>query len=175
MSKLLKSGKLNSGVITEIKKLGKEIKEIKPLNEDLEDEIEEGEIEQFENFVSGRVSRGTSTLSQSEIVETSVRERRIAKEDESEINFRPSYQGGGGNPYSANKYTPVGNAESSGAKSEVGTRALGERSLEQRDSQASQNQDSWRGAGNMESGGDRGYVGQQEASQNERKRKDALL
>ena len=39
MSKLLKSGKLNSGIINEIKKLGKEIKEIKHLKEDLEDKI----------------------------------------------------------------------------------------------------------------------------------------
>ncbi len=170
MHKLSKSEK-KSEVIKEIKKLGSEIKEIKKVNEDLEDEIEEEEEQRFENFVAGRISRGSSTLTQSEIVDNSPRERRIAKEDESEINFRASYTGGG-NPYSANKYTPVGNAEASGNKSEIGTRALGDRNIEQRDSTANQNQDSWRGAGSTESGAQRSYVTQQEQDQNDRKRKN---
>ncbi|MGV8142123.1 MAG: hypothetical protein ACP5NS_00635 [Candidatus Pacearchaeota archaeon] len=175
MPKSTKPDKNNSSsikLVREIRKLGPEIKEIKQKTEDLEEEIEEEEEARFERFISGRVSTGTSTLTQSEIVNNSPRERRIAKEDESEINFRPSYTGGG-NPYSANKYTPVGSAESSSS----GARPLGERPLEPRNNLsqgASQNNDSWRGAGNMESGGERNYAGTQEQNQNERRRKSDL-
>ena len=162
-------------VIKEIRKLGKDIKEIKPVKvENLEEEIYEEEDSQFSNFISGKPDRDTSpTLEQSEIVNNDTRERRIPKEDEKEINFRPSYLGGGGNAYQSTQYTPVGSAESA--------RALGERSLEQRGGlQQGQNQNSnsnnnqSRPAGHMETSGERTYLDpqQQNQDQNDRRRKN---
>jgi hypothetical protein len=116
--------------IVEIKKITKEIKEVKPeKKEDLEEEIEGEELENFAEFISGRRRNFSSTLAQSEISSNpEVRTSRVAKEDEEEVNFRPSYKGGG-NPYKSNNYTPVGSAESSASSQ---TRDLGERSMEQR-------------------------------------------
>ena len=168
--------------IKEIRKIEPKIKEIKKeKTEDLEEEISEEEQEDFKSFISGRRRIESSTLVQSEIPQNNpqLRERRIAKEDESEINFRPSYTGNAGNPYASKTYTPVGSAESSTNRAEVGTRGFGETTLEpRRDLQPnaqSQNSDNqWRGAGNMETAGERSYASQQDQSQSERKRKNNM-
>lgn len=157
--------------IVEIKKLGKDIKEIKPeKKEDLEEEIEENEVEKFSEFISGRRRNFSSTLAQSEIVQDSeVRQSRVSKEDQEEINFRPTYKGGG-NPYKSNNYTPAGSAESSGNRE---SRSLGERPQEQNpfQNQNRQQEEQWRNSGSPEQSGERSYFSQQEQSINEKRRK----
>ncbi|MBS3081820.1 hypothetical protein J4416_02695 [Candidatus Pacearchaeota archaeon] len=140
--------------IKEIRKIEHPIKEIKKDKiESLDDEFEEDDSQ---HFVNGSRIRGfgkSSTLDTSETSSDPVfRERRVAKEDEEEISFRPSYTGGAQDQKS--KYTPVGSSESSGVSQ---TRVLGgERSFEQRsDLQQNQNMDDQRG-GEME--GARAYV-----------------
>ncbi len=174
LKKQVKENSQNSGKIKEIKKLGSEIKEIKKeKREDLEEEIQEEDEERFETFVSRRTSKSNPSLEQSEIINETPRERRVSKEDESEVNFRPSYTGGG-NPYSADKYTPVGSAEAS--TSNVGIRELGERSLEQRRElgTTAQSNDQWHNSGRPESSGERGYISQQEQDTSERKKRNTL-
>ncbi len=158
--------------IVEIRKLGKEIKEIKPKKEEnLEEEIEEEEIENFTEFISGRRRNFSSTLSQSKIsVDSEVRESRITKEDEEERHFKPSYKGGG-NPYKSNKYTPVGSAESSRSSS---NRRLGDNTMEQRSpfgNNKSQQEERWGNAGSPETGAEREYISSQEQSNNEKRRR----
>lgn len=158
--------------IVEIRKIGKEIKEIKPKKEEsLEEEVEEKETENFAEFISGRKRNFSSTLSQSDISgDIQERASRISKEDEEEINFKPSYKGGG-NPYKEKKYTPVGSAESSRGSS---NRHLGERSMEQRSpfgNNMAQQEEQWRGAGSPETGTEREYISSQEHSDNEKRRR----
>ncbi len=158
--------------IVEIRKIGKEIKEIKSeKKENLEDEIEEEEVEHFAEFISGRKRNFSSTLVQSEISKTpSTRDSRISKEDEEEVNFRPSYKGGG-NPYKNNEYTPVGSAESSNGSS---NRRLGDRTMAQRspfENNLSQKEESWRNAGSLETGAEREYISSQEQIDNEKRKK----
>lgn len=150
--------------IKEIRKLGTEIKEVpkekkvESLDDELGDEEDLDESQGF-SFSSRRINK-TSTLEASEGKQETFEERqdRISKEDRQEINFRPSYTGGG-NPYKGNAYTPVGSAESSSK-----TRDLGERGIESeinlRDNGMGQNN-----GGNME----RNYAGEKEENR-ERKR-----
>lgn len=117
--------------VKEIRKIESNIKEIKKekKEENLEEEFEDGEFFDEGDFISGfRRSGRTSTLEASEIPQTvEGRQNEISKEDRDEINFRPSYIGGG-NPYQNNNYTPVGSSESSAASQ---TRSLGERNFDQ--------------------------------------------
>src|SRR3989344_2560632 len=117
--------------IKEIKKISSAIKEIKlEKKETLEEEVEELKSEDSPEFALMRRRNATSTLAQNEAPqETAGRQRIIAKEDEVEMNFRPSYAGGG-NPYKEKKYTPVGSAESGAV---VAGRAIGEQTLRQQD------------------------------------------
>ncbi len=156
--------------VKEIRKIESNIKEIKPeKKEDLEEEIKEKELENFQSFISNKKSFGSSTLEQTEISqEENIRERKVAKEDEDEINFRPSYLGGG-NPYKENKYSPVGNAEYLGDSSNK--RALGQRSFEQEKS-SGQNQEFENQrlqSENRESNDERAYLNQQEQRDKRRK------
>lgn len=114
--------------IKEIRKLSKEIKEIPKEKkiESIDDEFEEeSEINNNMSF-SIRRSNKTSTLEASNEKQDTFEERqeRISKEDMAEMRFRPSYTGGG-NPYKANSYTPVGSAESSEKTRDLGERGLG--------------------------------------------------
>ncbi len=157
--------------IVEIKKLGKEIKEIKPKKEDsLEDEIESEDLEHFTEFISNRKINFSSTLVQSDISgDIQKRTSRISKEDEEEINFKPSYKGKG-NPYKDNKYTPVGSAESSRDSS---NHHLGDRSMEQINplGNISQQEEQWRNAGSSETRAEREYISSQDQSNNGKRRK----
>ncbi len=121
--------------IKEIRKLGIEIKEVPKEKkvESIDDEFEEEEVDNSPNFsFSSRRTNKTSTLEATESRQDTFenRQERISKEDRNEINFRPSYTGGG-NPYKSNAYTPVGSAESSSKTRDLGERGLGnERNLD---------------------------------------------
>lgn len=157
--------------IKEIKKITSSIKEVKPeKKETLEEEVEEVDAENAAEFTLSRRRNASSTLAQNEAPqEISGRQRLVAKEDEAEMNFRPSYIGGG-NPYKDNKYTPVGSAESGAA---IAGRAIGEQSLKQQDRfiqrQEEFSQDG-RSAGRPESGSERAYAGQQDQKEKDRRR-----
>ncbi len=156
--------------ITELKKITKNIKEIAPpKKETLEEEVEDIEIaEDPQNFNLFRRINASSTLAQTEIPkETSNRQRTIEKEDEAEINFKPSYTGGG-NPYRENSYTPVGSAESSSISQ---SRALGERNFNQQNNMIQRREDfseNERSANSSESA----YAGQQDSEERARKRRN---
>ena len=161
--------------IKEIKKIESNIKEIKQeKKESLEEEIEDENVEEFAEFIGSRRLAASSTLKQSEVPQDqALRKRTLTKEDEAEVSFRPSYTGGG-SPYKATTYTPVGSAESSGVGSQQ-QRPLGERNLgEQRDSQLTQNQQSqqqdFRNAGRPESSYERGEVNRDGQKERDRRR-----
>ncbi|MEK6792656.1 MAG: hypothetical protein AABX96_02020 [Nanoarchaeota archaeon] len=144
--------------IKEIRKIENPIKEIKKEKvESLDDEFDEDiENEDFVNGFNGvRRFNKTSTLDASETPQDSApRERRISKEDEQELHFRPSYSGGG----QENKisYTPVGSSESGAV---VQTRVLGEdRPLERRNDLQQQNQNINDNQRSGEMGGGRAYI-----------------
>lgn len=149
--------------IKEVRKLGTEIKEVPKEKkvESIDDEFdEEDEVENVNFSFSSRRMNKTSTLESTEGKQDTFEDRqdRMAKEDRQEVNFRPLYTGGG-NPYKSNAYTPVGSAESSSNKRDLGERGLaGERNLA--DKGMNQNN-----GGNME----RNYAGEQDQSR-ERKR-----
>jgi len=156
--------------VKEIRKIENPVKEIKKEKvESLDDEFDEDvENEDFVNGFNGvRRFNKTSTLNASETPQDSApRARRVSEEDEKEINFRPSYTGGG-NPYKDNKYTPAGSAES-GAVGQ--TRVLGEdRVLDRRNDLQQQNQGT-----NEQKGGEMGrgqeYVGEGEQQKRERRK-----
>ncbi len=159
--------------IKEIRKITSSIKEIKSeKNETLEEEVEELETEGVVEFGSMRRKNATSTLAQNEAAQESLgRQRLTAKEDDAEMNFRPSYTGGG-NPYKDNKYTPVGSAESGAAVARGNTN---EQSLKQQDRfiqrQDESSQDG-RSAGRPESGSERTYAGQQDQKEKDRRRQN---
>lgn len=114
--------------IKEIKKIESNIKEVPKKIESIDDEFEEEEdIEVNALSFSRTRNNKTSTLEATESRQESFEERqtRISKEDSQEINFRPSYIGGG-NAYKGNSYTPVGSSESSGKTRDLGERSLGQ-------------------------------------------------
>ncbi len=93
--------------IKEIKKFGPKIKEIKKEVKamDLEEEISEGDTENFAQFIGGRRFNAGHTLDQDEAPQQRVAGfAPIAKEDEDEMHFRPNYVGGG-NPYQDKSYS----------------------------------------------------------------------
>lgn len=149
--------------VKEIRKLGSEIKEVPKEKkvESIDDEFDdEEEIDNSGNFsFSSRRTNKTSTLETTEAKQDTFEDRqtRISKEDREEVNFRPSYTGGG-NPYKSNAYTPVGSAESSSKTRDLGERGMGnERNL---DDGMNRND-----GGNME----RNYAGEKDQNR-ERKR-----
>lgn len=154
--------------VKEIRKIESKIKEIKKekKEETLEEEFDDSEFFDDGNFTQGfRRSGRTSTLEASEIPQTvEGRQNEISKEDIEEINFRPSYVGGG-NPYQNNNYTPVGSSESSGVSQ---TRSLGERNFDQdRTFNENNNEGMSQSRGEVNPG--KSYVGEQDQGK-ERKR-----
>ena len=157
--------------VKEIRKIENPIKEIKKekvesIDDEFDEDVEDGEF--TEGFNGVRRFNKTATLDASETPQDSApRARRVSEEDEKEINFRPSYVGGG-NPYKDNKYTPAGSAES-GAVSQ--TRVLGEeRALERRnDLQQNQGMNNEQRGGEM--GGGREYIAEGEEQSRDRKRR----
>lgn len=148
--------------IKEIRKLGTEIKEVPKEKkvESIDDEFDEEDVEDVNFSFSSRRMNKASTLESTEGKQDTFEDRqdRMSKEDRQEVNFRPSYTGGG-NPYKSNAYTPVGSAESSSNKRDLGERGLaGERNLA--DNGMNQNN-----GGNME----RNYAGENDPNR-ERKR-----
>lgn len=114
--------------IKEIKKIESNLKEVPKKIESIDDEFEEEEDIEVNalSFSRTRLNK-TSTLEATESRQESFEERqtRISKEDRQEINFRPSYIGGG-NAYKGNSYTPVGSSESSSQARDLGERSLGQ-------------------------------------------------
>lgn len=159
--------------IKEIRKLGPNIKEVKnEKKESLEITVAEAAAEGAAQAIRRHLnSPQSTTLAQTETAQpTAIRERRIAKEDQTEINFRPSYTGGG-SPYQANAYTPVGSAESAAQGQSMGERTL----AEQRDRQLIRQQTTpatERAAGRPETEGERGYVGGGEEGKDRRRRQN---
>ncbi|MEK6847420.1 MAG: hypothetical protein AABY16_04610 [Nanoarchaeota archaeon] len=161
--------------VKEIKKITSPIKEVKPeKKETLEEEVEESAPESEAEFRLWRRGNASSTLAQTEAPqETAGRQRITAKEDEAEMNFRPSYTGGG-NPYQSNKYTPVGAAESGAA---IAGRAMNEQTLNQQDRfiggrevRGDKSSSDTSSMGRPESGSERAYAGQQDQKEKERRR-----
>ena len=158
--------------IKEIKKVESKIKEINSEKKDtLEEEVEEIQEDSSEFFRARRFN-ATSTLAQSETPQENRTLQRVReKEDEAEVNFRPSYTGGGGNPYSANKYTPVGSAESSASNT---SRQIGEQNADQQNQfiarQEMQSQEQGRSASRPESSYERSEVGQGNQKEKDRRR-----
>ncbi|MBM3232156.1 hypothetical protein FJZ21_02130 [Candidatus Pacearchaeota archaeon] len=146
--------------IKEIRKLSKEIKEV-PKVESIDDEFDEDEYEDSENDASFFIRRSnkTSTLESSNEKQDTFEDREDRarpdnRDQRSTVNF---YAGGSGaNPYKSNAYTPVGSAESSGNKRDLGERDLGENRSTRDDSMNNQ-------GNSME----RNYAGEQD--QNDRK------
>jgi len=153
--------------IKEIRKIQPDIKEIKKEKvESLDDEVEIEEIDEENVVFNNGVRRfnKTSTLAANEIPQETVRERRISKEDEQEVNFRPSYTGGG-NPYESKNYTPVGSAESSAARESRQT----ERGFDNRNELRVQEQEQ----GQMRGGerqGERQYAGERDQDRKDKRR-----
>lgn len=158
--------------IKEIKKIEPKIKEIKPeKKENLEDEVEELPDDSPE-FSRIRRFGATSTLAQSEAPQENRTLQRVReKEDEAEVNFRPAYTSGGGNPYSGNKYTPVGSAENSASNA---NRQIGEQNTNQQNQfiarQETQSQEQGRSAGRPESSYERSEFGQDNQKEKDRRR-----
>ncbi len=153
--------------IKEIRKIESSIKEVKKEKvESLDDEFEENFTGDFTDS-QGVIRRfnKTSTLDASETPQETVRERRISKEDEEEVRFRPSYTGGGQENKSV--YTPVGSAESSAVSR---TRVVGEENpLDRRNdiqSQQNPNREEQRGG---EMGGGRAYIEDSDKKRDRRK------
>ena len=156
--------------IKEIRKIESTIKEIKKEKvESLDDEIDEEDFNNdvFNENFSLRRSNKTSTLDANEASQdtTAGRERRISKEDEKEISFRPSYTAGNQNRGSA--YTPVGSAESSAGAGQI--RTAGDERGFGRDQQQSQTQGM---GGQQQQGGERAgeRLYQDSVQQNEERR-----
>lgn len=131
--------------IKEIKKIESNIKEIpkeiESIDDEFEDEQDYGELDSL-SFSRVRHNR-TSTLEATESRQETFEERqaRISKEDREEINFRPSYIGGG-NSYKGNSYTPVGSSESSSQTRDLGERNLGQdRNLQDHRMESRENQE----------------------------------
>ena len=157
--------------VKEIRKIESSVKEIKKEKvESLDDEFDDGDFEidmPFQNNVVGRLGK-SPTLNTSEVPQDNAsRVRKVAKEDEQEISFRPSYAGGE-SPYKSKSYTPVGSAEGSNARQ---TKVLGqEKSLEQeRQLRQSSNKDIDEQRGGDMDGG-RTYVGEQEQQKRDKRR-----
>ena len=151
--------------IKEIRKIESPIKEIKKEKvESLDDEFDEdSDMGEFtEGFNGIRRFNKTATLDASELPQDAApRARRVSEDDEKEINFRPSYIGGG-NPYKEKSYTPVGSAE--GVASQ--TRVLGEdRPFDRRSDLQQQNQE----RGEQQST-EKAYAGGEEQQRRDRRR-----
>ncbi len=156
--------------INEIKKITKNIKEIAPAKtETLEEEVEDEEImEESPNFNFTRRRNANSTLAQTEIPqEMQNRKRMVEKEDDAEINFKPSYSGGG-NPYRENKYTPVGSAESG---TSIRSRTLGEQTLNRQD-EFIQRQEEFSQNDRSTDSSERTYASQQNHQERERRKRN---
>lgn len=131
--------------IKEIKKIESNIKEVPKKIESIDDEFEEeeGDMELDHFSFSHARHNKTSTLEATESRQETFEERqtRISKEDREEINFRPSYIGGG-NAYKGNSYTPVGSSESSSQARDLGERSLGQdRNLQDNRMESRENQE----------------------------------
>lgn len=117
--------------IKEIRKLGKEIKEVPKKVESIDDEFDDEESDEIQQNTSFSIRRSnkTSTLEASGEKQETFEDRQSGarpdnRDTRSTVNF---YAGGGGaNPYKANAYTPVGSAESGGKKRDLGERDLGD-------------------------------------------------
>ncbi len=161
--------------IKEIKKIESKIKEIKKeKKETLEEEVEELKDDSPE-FSRIRRFGATSTLAQSEAPQENRTLQRVReKEDESEVNFRPSYTGGG-SAYALKTYTPTGSAES-GASQGRGTQT--ESTLQRQDQfiarQETQSEDSNRSAGRPESSYARSEVNR-DSEQKEKERRRHMM
>src|SRR3989344_3847412 len=158
--------------VKEIKKIESKIKEIKKEKvESLDDEFDEDSESQEMQFISTNGLRRlnkTSTLDANEVSQTpEIRERRIAKEDEQEVNFRPSYTGGG-NPYQSNSYTPVGSAESSGTQT---GRSAGERKIDDGGNLQRNQEDNSQQRQGAEHGTERTYAGEREQAESRERRR----
>jgi hypothetical protein len=101
-------------VIKEKKSNIKLISATKSSTQNLESEIFEGESEQLAKLISRkRSSQGANTtIEQEEIVGDKIVRTTRTKEDDEEINFRPSYEGASNSyqsqTYSSSEYTPPG-------------------------------------------------------------------
>ena len=156
--------------IKELKKIENPIKEIeKKKIESIEDEFEDEE-ESVEDsslsFLTTRRTNKTSTLDMTESTQTTedVRQTRVSKEDEKEMNFRPSYTGGG-NTYQSNNYTPVGSAESKASK---GTRELGDRQFDNNRVFENNNSEQQQNRGEVRT--ERSYAGERDQEEKNRRR-----
>ncbi len=100
---------MSSNKITQIKELPPKIKEIKKDSKgkaiSLEEEISEEDTAEFTRFLR-RKGSDSSTLEQGDLPVRIVRAAPTAKEDEDEINFRPTYTGGP-NPYQGKTYSAM--------------------------------------------------------------------
>ncbi|MEK6908710.1 MAG: hypothetical protein AABX23_01515 [Nanoarchaeota archaeon] len=159
--------------IKEIKKIESPIKEIPKKVESIDDEFDEEEFEEAGNdfsSVSVRRFNKTSTLDATEGSQSTPEERsvRVAKKDRDEIDFRPSYVGGGNNSYQGNNYKPVGSAEAT----DSGTRNFGERNFEQDRTFQNNKVEQQQSRGEINPG--RTYVGEREQDQQKKDRRRDL-
>ena len=156
--------------IKEIKKIGPKIKEIEPVNKSessLEEEVSEADSENFASFIGGRRRNQTSTLVQSEAPQERIeRVIPLAKEEDDETHFRPSYVGSGGNPYQGRSYSSQMEQGTSGMNSRGEARGDVSPTLRQESTQSTvmagmgspPSLNEGRGAGRMEQEGGHQYT-----------------
>lgn len=108
--------------IKKVRKIKPKIKEIPKEISELEEEINENEEKTFVKFLKGNTN-SDSTLEQTEnSSENLTRIRHPAKNEEDEINFRPTYTTGE-NPYETQKYES-NNQENSRGESAFETKTI---------------------------------------------------